>query len=156
MVNQHGTERVVAPPLGVSDSRGPELISLCIYLALSSYYNKHRFGMASLIHRHVTLPGNRLYVSTAPLQAKLVQGTRRAHHHLHVAVAATPPKGVTQPPRSPIVPPPMFGFVDNAEVLNSRAAMIGFFALLILEAVAGKGLLELIGVTVGKGLDIGL
>ncbi|WPT11357.1 Light-harvesting complex-like protein OHP1 [Picochlorum sp. SENEW3] len=112
--------------------------------------------MASLIHRQVTLPGNRLYVSTAHhLQTKLVQGTRRAHHR-QVAVAAAPPKGVTQPPRSPIVPPPMFGFVDNAEVLNSRAAMIGFFALLILEAVAGKGLLELIGVTVGKGLDIGL
>lgn len=108
--------------------------------------------MASLIHRHVALPGNRLYVPTVH-QTKLVQGKRA---HLRIAVAATPPKGVTQPPRSPIVPPPMFGFVDNAEVLNSRAAMIGFFALLILEAVAGKGLLELIGVTVGKGLDIGL
>lgn len=67
-----------------------------------------------------------------------------------------PPKGVTQPPRSPVVPPPKFGFVDNAEVLNSRAAMIGFFALLLVEAVFNKGLLELMGVTVGKGLDIGL
>lgn len=76
--------------------------------------------------------------------------------HLRVTVAATPPKGVTQPPRSPVVPPPSFGFVENAEILNSRAAMMGFIALLILEAVAGKGLLELIGVTVGKGLDIGL
>ena len=27
------------------------------------------------------------------------------------------------------------GFVDNAEVINSRAAMIGFFALIALEAV---------------------
>ena len=107
--------------------------------------------MASLLHRNVTLPGNRLYVSTLR-ETKLVQGKRA---YLRVAVAATPPKGVTQPPRSPIVPPPKFGFVNNAEVLNSRAAMIGFFALLILEAVAGKGLLELIGVAVGKGLDIG-
>ena len=72
-----------------------------------------------------------------------------------VALAA-PPKGVTQPPRSPVVPPPKFGFVENAEVLNSRAAMIGFFALLLVEGVFGKGLLELVGVTVGKGLDIGL
>jgi hypothetical protein len=70
--------------------------------------------------------------------------------------AAVPPKGVSQPPRSPIVPPPKFGFVDNAEVLNSRAAMIGFFALLFVEGVFGKGLLELAGFTVGKGLDLGL
>lgn len=69
---------------------------------------------------------------------------------------AAPPKGVSQPPRSPVTPPPKFGFVENAEVMNSRAAMIGFFSLLLVEAVAGKGLLELIGVTVGKGLDIGL
>jgi hypothetical protein len=55
-----------------------------------------------------------------------------------------------------VVPPPKFGFVENAEVLNSRAAMIGFFALLLVEGIFGKGLLELIGVTVGKGLDIGL
>ena len=70
--------------------------------------------------------------------------------------AAAPPSGVSQPPRSPVTPPPKFGFVENAEVLNSRAAMIGFFALLAVEAIAGKGLLELVGVTVGKGLDIGL
>ena len=38
------------------------------------------------------------------------------------------------------------GFVDNAEVMNSRAAMIGFFALILLEAVAGKGILELMGI----------
>lgn len=73
-----------------------------------------------------------------------------------IVAYAAPPKGVSQPPRSPVSPPPKFGFVENAEVLNSRAAMIGFFALLLVEAVAGKGLLELIGVTVGKGLDIGL
>jgi hypothetical protein len=30
------------------------------------------------------------------------------------------------------------GFVDNAEVMNSRAAMIGFFALIALEAVRGQ------------------
>lgn len=30
------------------------------------------------------------------------------------------------------------GFVENAEVMNSRAAMIGFFALLFVEAVRGR------------------
>jgi hypothetical protein len=46
----------------------------------------------------------------------------------------------------------MFGFVDNAERMNSRAAMIGFFSLLAVEAIAGKGLLELIGYKIGGGL----
>lgn len=34
--------------------------------------------------------------------------------------------------------------------------MIGFFALLLVEAVANKGILELIGVKVGGGLDLPL
>lgn len=51
---------------------------------------------------------------------------------------------------------PTFGFVDNAERMNSRAAMIGFFILLAIEGVTGKGLLELAGVTVGQGLDLPL
>ena len=33
-------------------------------------------------------------------------------------------QGVTQPPESPTLPPATFGFVDNAERLNSRAAMV--------------------------------
>lgn len=96
----------------------------------------------------------------------------------------------------PRKPAPTFGFVDNAETWNSRAAMvrrqpclssvlspacivppfaqsprrceeiyspfavaapqIGFFSLLAVEAIAGKGILELVGVTVGKGLNIAL
>ena len=79
------------------------------------------------------------------------------------------------------------GFVDQAETINSRAAMIGFFALLLVEAVrrgalsrnarlargsasrfrgltraarpplqvAGKGLLDLVGIETGNGIDIG-
>jgi hypothetical protein len=45
-----------------------------------------------------------------------------------------------------------FGFVENAEVINSRACMIGFFALIALEAITGKGLFQLIGLSVGQGL----
>lgn len=65
------------------------------------------------------------------------------------------PKGVTLPPRQPISPPATFGFVDFAEKMNSRAAMIGFFSLLAVEGIFGKGILEMAGVTIGKGLDIG-
>ena len=37
-----------------------------------------------------------------------------------------------------------------------RPPQIGFFALLLVEALANKGLLDLIGISTGKGLDIGL
>ena len=71
---------------------------------------------------------------------------------VRAAAAAKLPQGVTAPPRLPEVPAPKYGFVDNAEVKNSRAAMIGFFALLLVEGVSGKGLLELVGLQIGKGL----
>ncbi|GLI61082.1 hypothetical protein VaNZ11_003349 [Volvox africanus] len=70
--------------------------------------------------------------------------------------ALKPPAGVTLPPKQPDVPPPKNGFVDYAERLNSRAAMIGFFALLAVEGIFGKGLLEIIGVTTGNGLGFEL
>jgi hypothetical protein len=43
------------------------------------------------------------------------------------------------------MPSPRFGFVDWAEKINSRAAMLGFFGILAVEALAGKGVLELVG-----------
>jgi hypothetical protein len=46
--------------------------------------------------------------------------------------------------------------ICQAEKMNSRAAMIGFFALLAVEGITGKGLLELLGWNIGNGLDIGL
>ncbi|EFN51016.1 hypothetical protein CHLNCDRAFT_28458, partial [Chlorella variabilis] len=61
-------------------------------------------------------------------------------------------QGVTLPPAEPVVMPSTFGFVENAEKLNSRAAMLGFFLLLAIEGIAGKGILELAGITTGNGL----
>lgn len=49
----------------------------------------------------------------------------------------------------------MFGFVDWAEKMNSRAAMIGFFALLAVEGAAGKPFLTLIGWDIGNGINVG-
>ncbi len=65
------------------------------------------------------------------------------------------PSGVTNPPKQPDAPLARFGFVDWAEKINSRASMIGFFALLAVEGIAGKPFLELIGWQVGNGLNIG-
>lgn len=36
-------------------------------------------------------------------------------------------QGVTQPPVEPVVAPATFGFVYNAERLNSRAAMVSMY-----------------------------
>lgn len=66
--------------------------------------------------------------------------------------AAKLPEGVTLPPRIPVTPESKFGFVKGAERLNSRAAMLGFFGILIVEAIANKGIFEMAGFEVGKGL----
>ena len=64
------------------------------------------------------------------------------------AVRQVPP-----PPIVPVIEPATFGFVENAERQNSRASMIGWWSLLLVEAVAGKGLLEIAGFEVGKGIN---
>ena len=38
-----------------------------------------------------------------------------------------------------------FGFTEYAELLNGRAAMIGFTAVIIIELLTGKGFLQVIG-----------
>eukprot|EP00270_Netrium_digitus_P012449 TRINITY_DN403_c0_g1_i1.p1 TRINITY_DN403_c0_g1~~TRINITY_DN403_c0_g1_i1.p1 ORF type:complete len:137 (+),score=31.29 TRINITY_DN403_c0_g1_i1:129-539(+) len=70
--------------------------------------------------------------------------------------AAKLPDGVKAPSQEPVLPKAVFGFTETAEIWNSRAAMIGIFALFSLEVVAGQGILELLGVDVGKGLNLPL
>lgn len=67
-------------------------------------------------------------------------------------IVATPP-GVPPPPSVPVLEPGKIGFVENAERWNSRASMVGWWSLLLVELVAGKGLLEIMGFTVGKGIN---
>eukprot|EP00887_Chlorella_sp_A99_P008160 scaffold12.g8160.t1 len=69
-----------------------------------------------------------------------------------VRASVKPPQGVSLPTVRPEVPPPLFGFVENAERLNSRVALLGFLALLLVEVVTGKGVLELIGISVSQGV----
>lgn len=80
--------------------------------------------------------------------------SRAASEEFAQSQAKSPPSGVPPPPEEPDLQPSKFGFVENAEVQNSRAAMVGFFALLFVEGVTGKALLELIGFRVGFGLNI--
>lgn len=69
-----------------------------------------------------------------------------------VRAAAQLPQGVSSPKRMPVAPEPKFGFVYNAERLNSRACMLGFIGTILVEAIAHRGVLEMAGLTVGQGL----
>lgn len=77
---------------------------------------------------------------------------KRAQAARAASARASPP-GVPPPPIVPVAQPPLFGFVDNAERWNSRASMVGWWSLLLVEGVAGKGLLDLVGVKTGQGIN---
>ncbi|XP_058209120.1 light-harvesting complex-like protein OHP1, chloroplastic isoform X2 [Rhododendron vialii] len=51
---------------------------------------------------------------------------------------------------------PFLGFTRTAEIWNSRACMIGLIGTFVVELIINKGILQLIGVDIGKGLDLPL
>ncbi|KAH8955833.1 hypothetical protein BDL97_07G006800 [Sphagnum fallax] len=63
---------------------------------------------------------------------------------------------VEPPKEEPKLPSLFWGFTEDAEVWNSRAAMIGIFGIIAVEAIINKGILQLLGIEVGKGLDLPL
>lgn len=70
--------------------------------------------------------------------------------------AAKLPAGVELPKQEPKFQPPFLGFTRTAETWNSRACMIGLIGTFIVELILNRGILQIIGVDVGKGLDIPL
>ncbi|KAL9247126.1 hypothetical protein vseg_020591 [Gypsophila vaccaria] len=70
--------------------------------------------------------------------------------------AAKLPAGMVVPKVEPKFNPPFAGFTSTAEIWNSRACMMGLIGTFIVELILNKGILELIGVEIGKGLDIPL
>ncbi|XP_073033843.1 light-harvesting complex-like protein OHP1, chloroplastic [Primulina eburnea] len=70
--------------------------------------------------------------------------------------AAKLPPGVELPKEEPKYDAPFLGFTRTAETWNSRAGMIGIVMVFVVELILNKGLLQIIGVDVGKGLDIPL
>ncbi|PPR88535.1 hypothetical protein GOBAR_AA32153 [Gossypium barbadense] len=71
-------------------------------------------------------------------------------------LAAKLPGGVEVPKVEPKFKAPFLGFTRTAEIWNSRACMIGIIGIFIVELIINKGILQTIGVDVGKGLDIPL
>lgn len=99
--------------------------------------------------------------ATAPKHA-MAATTGRKDMSLHFQMPETPTpegprpfKGVPLPAKEPKFSESPVGFVRNAEVMNSRAAMMGFFALLLVEAILGGPILEPLGFTVGNGINFG-
>ncbi|CAF1935813.1 hypothetical protein Bca4012_074726 [Brassica carinata] len=70
--------------------------------------------------------------------------------------AAKLPQGVIVPKVEPKFEPAFLGFTFTAEIWNSRACMIGLIGTFIVELILNKGILQIIGVDVGKGLDLPL
>ncbi|KAL5973397.1 hypothetical protein ACLOJK_030047 [Asimina triloba] len=70
--------------------------------------------------------------------------------------AAKLPPGVEMPKVEPKLSAPALGFTRTAEIWNSRAGMIGLIGTFIVELIFHKGILQIIGVDVGKGLDLPL
>ncbi|OEL35860.1 High-light-induced protein, chloroplastic [Dichanthelium oligosanthes] len=70
--------------------------------------------------------------------------------------AAKLPPGVEVPRVQPKLSEPFLGFTETAEIWNSRACMIGLIGTFIVELALHKGILQIIGVEVGKGLDLPL
>ncbi|KAH0931000.1 hypothetical protein HID58_008117 [Brassica napus] len=66
------------------------------------------------------------------------------------------PEGMIVPKVQPKSQPAFLGFTQTAEIWNSRACMIGLIGTFIVELILNKGILELIGVEIGKGLDLPL
>ena len=91
-------------------------------------------------------------ISKRRLRSRLAAVEEYENEDDSIGQVLPPPQGVTQPKRFPDIPPGQFGFVDNAERLNSRAAMIGFIGILIVELIANRGILQLAGLNVGSGL----
>ncbi|KAI3780061.1 hypothetical protein L2E82_09932 [Cichorium intybus] len=60
------------------------------------------------------------------------------------------------PKAQPKFQSPFLRFTKTVEIWNFRACMIGIIGTFILELILNKGILEMIGMEIGKGLDIPL
>ncbi|KAI5072657.1 hypothetical protein GOP47_0012763 [Adiantum capillus-veneris] len=82
---------------------------------------------------------------------------RRANGCVSLCIrAAKLPSGVETPKEEPKLPTALWGFTQNAERWNSRAAMLGIIGIFLVELIIQKGILQVIGFEVGKGLNLPL
>ncbi|KAM0953503.1 hypothetical protein DsansV1_C01g0000701 [Dioscorea sansibarensis] len=96
-------------------------------------------------------------------QHSLCRELRRNPNLLHLtkpskfnARAAKLPAGLEKPRVEPKLTEPFLGFTNTAEIWNSRACMIGIIGIFVVELISHKGILQIVGVEVGKGLNLPL
>ncbi|KAK7395256.1 hypothetical protein VNO78_15807 [Psophocarpus tetragonolobus] len=105
------------------------------------------------------LPGSTPSINSRNHQLILLQNrslNRPKKRVSFVVQAAKPPVGVEIPKVQPQFKPPFLGFTRTAEIWNSRACMIGIIGVFVVEFIINKGILQVIGVDVGKGLNLPL
>ncbi|OIV98626.1 hypothetical protein TanjilG_12749 [Lupinus angustifolius] len=102
-----------------------------------------------IINHQVMFHKNHYLNNSVPQKKKRVSFSVQAQ-------AAKPPSGVEFPKVQPQIKAPFVGFTNTAEIWNSRASMIGLIGTFIVELKMNKGILEMIGVEVGKGLNLPL
>ncbi|GAB2230153.1 hypothetical protein Droror1_Dr00014410 [Drosera rotundifolia] len=93
---------------------------------------------------------------SSPCSSPTLRPSRRRSLAVVKAVATKLPSGVEAPRVEPRLKPAFLGFTRTAETWNSRACMIGLIGTFIVELIINRGILEVIGVDVGKGLDLPL
>ncbi|XP_045794335.1 light-harvesting complex-like protein OHP1, chloroplastic [Trifolium pratense] len=98
-------------------------------------------------NHHVFLFQNHNFNQSAPHKKRI---------SFTVQAVVKPPSGVEFPKVQPQFKPPFLGFTKTAEVWNSRACMMGLIGTFIVELIINKGILEVIGVEIGKGLNLPL
>lgn len=103
--------------------------------------------IVSLLNQQLSLFNHRSPCSTISQPKKKVS--------FRVQAAKLPP-GVELPKVEPKFEAPFLGFTRTAEIWNSRACMIGLIGIFIVELILNKGILQVLGVDIGKGLDLPL
>ncbi|RVW87355.1 Light-harvesting complex-like protein OHP1, chloroplastic [Vitis vinifera] len=93
---------------------------------------------------------------SAPIVSLLNQQLSPFNHRSPCSTISQPKKKVELPKVEPKFEAPFLGFTRTAEIWNSRACMIGLIGIFIVELILNKGILQVIGVDIGKGLDLPL
>ncbi|KAA8518930.1 hypothetical protein F0562_016296 [Nyssa sinensis] len=103
------------------------------------------------------MPGSHIDLKSSKKKRKRETSTKTSRKRVSFRVqAANLPAGVELPKVEPKFQPPFLGFTKTAEIWNSRACMIGLIGTFIVELIINKGILQVIGVDIGKGLDLPL
>ncbi|KAJ6742184.1 LIGHT-HARVESTING COMPLEX-LIKE PROTEIN OHP1 CHLOROPLASTIC [Salix viminalis] len=123
----------------------------------------HKLKMAtssSLISSSFLLPTKPVTLHPRNGKASLFnhrpQITKTSKQPVFRVQAAKLPPGVELPKVEPKFQAPFLGFTRTAEIWNSRACMIGLIGVFVVELIINKGILQVIGVDIGKGLDLPL